>query len=200
MTSTSLHPATATPAAGRDRELHRARTAGGVLTVGALAFAATPLLGDRGGQAVDVVATMFQVGIWFLVATMWRTHATGRSRLARSMLVVEMGLLSLASLASVLMLLPDAIGKSDPVMVLDVFWPLSMLGMAVVGVKVAVAGVWRGALRCWPAVAETWVLFVIPSIVVFGEVVGGVVAAAHLMVGYAVLGLLLVLRPDLTRG
>ncbi|HSK59045.1 MAG TPA: hypothetical protein VK935_08335, partial [Actinomycetospora sp.] len=81
--------------------------------------------------------------------------------------------------------------------VLDPFWPLSMLGMAILGVKVAVAGRWRGALRAWPVVAETWIFVALPSMVVIGPGIGSIVAGGHFIVGYGVLGLLLALRPGL---
>jgi hypothetical protein len=74
-----------------------------------------------------------------------------------------------------------------------------MLGMAIIGIKVAVAGRWRGALRAWPVVAETWIFVALPAGALLGPVVGGYVAGGHFIVGYGVLGLLLALRPDLTR-
>ena len=47
--------------------------------------------------------------------------------------------------------------------VLDVFWPLSMLGMFVIGVKIAFAGRWTGAARIWPLVAESWAVVSVPA-------------------------------------
>jgi hypothetical protein len=73
-----------------------------------------------------------------------------------------------------------------------------MLGMAIIGIKVAVAGRWRGALRAWPVVAETRIFVTLPA-GALGPVVGGYVAGGHFIAGYGVLGLLLALRPDLTR-
>jgi hypothetical protein len=33
---------------------------------------------------------------------------------------------------------------------LDAFWPLSMLGMFFLGIRIAIAGRWTGAARWWP--------------------------------------------------
>lgn len=83
---------------------------------------------------------------------------------------------------------------------LDAFWPLSMLGMAVVGVTVAVAGRWTGMLRFWPAVAETWALVTVPVLGALGPEVGNPVGAVHMLLGYGVLGLLLAVRPERAGG
>ena len=68
---------------------------------------------------------------------------------------------------------------------LDAFWPLSMLGMAAIGIRIAIAGRWTGAARCWPLGAESWAPVDIPV----AQLAAGVApftAAAHLVVGYAV--------------
>ena len=44
----------------------------------------------------------------------------------------------------------------------DAFWPLSMLGLAAIGVRIAVAGHRRGAARFWLMVAESWAPIVVP--------------------------------------
>jgi hypothetical protein len=73
-----------------------------------------------------------------------------------------------------------------------------MLGMFVIGIKVAFAGRWRGVLRAWPLVAETWAVVTVPAFLILGEPVSSWVGGAHLLVGYATLGALLALRPELT--
>ena len=88
----------------------------------------------------------------------------------------------------------DAVGVSDlsqPAwLALDLFWPLSMLGMFLIGIRIAVAGRWEGLTRYWPIVAESWAVVTIPAMGIFGEEVGKYVGALHLLVGYAVLGVL----------
>ncbi|WP_433037536.1 hypothetical protein [Actinomycetospora sp. CA-053990] len=179
------------------------RALGVGLAVGATAYAIPFMI--FGGQEtgigrfmIDLSGVFFQLGVFCLLAAMWRTRATGTTRLARSMIVVESVVLGVATVQS-LLTLPAMGGEwSTAATVLDPFWPLSMLGMAVLGVKVAVAGRWRGALRAWPVVAETWVFVALPAMALLGPTVGSVVAGGHFIVGYGVLGVLLAVRPDLT--
>ena len=71
-----------------------------------------------------------------------------------------------------------------------------MMGMFFIGIRIAVAGRWKGATRFWPLVAESWAVCVIPTMGMFGESVASVVAAAHLLVGYTVLGVLVSRKVD----
>jgi hypothetical protein len=65
-----------------------------------------------------------------------------------------------------------------------------MLGMLFIGIRVAVAGRWTGVTRFWPLVAESWAAVVLPINGILGGAVAQYVAAAHLIVGYTVLGVL----------
>jgi hypothetical protein len=180
----------------------RLRLLGAGLAVGATAYAVPFMLygsheAGIGRFMIDLTGVFFQLGVFCLLAAMWRTRATGTSRLARTMIVVESVVLGLATVQS-LLTLPSMGGEwSTAAEALDPFWPLSMLGMAILGVKVAVAGRWRGVLRAWPVVAETWIFVALPAMAVFGPGIGSVVAGGHFVVGYGVLGLLLAVRPDL---
>lgn len=200
-------PAPATPAAPTDLRPSAGtgaiRALGAGLAVGAVAYAIPFMI--FGGQetgagrfVIDLSGVFFQLGVFCLLAAMWRTQATGTTRPARAMIVVESVVLGVATLQS-LLTLPAMGGEwSTAATVLDPFWPLSMLGMAILGVKVAVAGRWRGALRAWPVVAETWVFVALPAMALLGPTAGSVVAGGHFVVGYGVLGVLLAVRPDLT--
>ena len=55
---------------------------------------------------------------------------------------------------------------------LDAFWPLSMLGMFLIGIRIAVAGRWTGVSRYWPMVAESWAVVTVPAMAIFGPTVG----------------------------
>ncbi|MEU5724418.1 hypothetical protein ABZ783_21670 [Micromonospora sp. NPDC047738] len=132
-----------------------------------------------------------------MVHTQLRTSATGTSRAARGLLRVEFVLLTLATLWSILHGAVPAWRDSAPVAILDVFWPLSMLGMAIIGIKIAFAARWRGAARVWPAVAESWALVTVPAFGIFGSPIADWVGAGHLLIGYTMLGLILALRPQL---
>jgi hypothetical protein len=146
----------------------------------------------------DVGALPFQLSLFALVTTQLRTGATGTTRVARGMLRAEYGLLTLATLWTVLHALLPSARDAVWMHVLDAFWPLSMLGMFVIAVKIAFAGRWTGVLRAWPLVAESWAVVTVPAFGAFGAVVGQYVGVAHLLVGYTVLGVLLATRPHLT--
>jgi hypothetical protein len=170
----------------------------GTLVWAAAIFTVTPTPESSLGTTIsDLGALPFQASLFALVTLQLRTRATGLGRAAVAMLRVEYVLLALASTWTVLHGLVPSFRDDLWLAVLDVFWPLSMLGMAVIGVKVALAGRWRGPVRIWPLVAESWGPVTVPAFVLSGGAlwwVGGV----HLLVGYLVLGVLLALRPDLT--
>lgn len=183
-------PATA-PATTRRFARH-----GAVLTAGATAWALCILavgadpVGATAEAFYSLTSGLFQIGLLCLLRVLWVTRALGTGRLARSVLRVVAGMVVIAIGSTV----ADGIGVSDLDRIgwalLDAFWPLSMLGMFAIGIRIAVAGRWTGVHRFWPMVAESWALVVIPVLTVFGESAGAVVGAAHLMVGYAVLGVL----------
>jgi hypothetical protein len=83
--------------------------------------------------------------------------------------------------------------------IFDACWPLSMLGMFAIGVRIAIKGRWRGVLRFWPLVAESWGVVVVPTYGMF-PAAAGFVGGTHLLVGYATLGALLARRPHLVLG
>lgn len=168
---------------------------GSVLTAGAAAWSAAILAFgvDPGEETWPLIgfglgSGLFQVGLLLLVRVLHRTQALGTGRVARTFLRLETGALLLA-IGSTLV---DMFGISDLTqpgwMLLDAFWPLSMLGMFLIGIRVAVAGRWRGVSRFWPMAAESWAVVTVPSLALFGAGVAQWVGALHLLVGYAVLG------------
>ena len=171
-------------------------THGRMLSLGAGAWATAILLvgnnpsGQPGLAITGIGAGLFQVGLLFLLRVLWRTRALGEGRVARTVLRVEAVLVSLAMCSTFV----DAVDVSDLSQpgwaLLDAFWPFSMLGMFFIGIRIAVAGRWKGASRFWPMVAESWAVVVIPTLGIFGETVAQHVAWIHLVVGYTVLGVL----------
>ena len=169
---------------------------GRVLSIGALAWAASMAVfglnpeGDLGLAVQGGGAALFQIGLLFLLRTLWRTQALGSGRIARAVLRVESVLVTGAIASTVV----DAIQVSDLSQpgwaALDAFWPFSMLGMFFIGIRIAIAGRWTGPSRFWPMVAESWAVVTIPAMGIFGASVGNVVACLHLLVGYTVLGVL----------
>ena len=149
--------------------------------------------------AYKVSSLLFQLGLVALVGVQLRTRATGTGRLARWSLHVEHVLLALAIASSVQWIVAPDLSEDAFFLALDLFWPLSMLGMAAIGIRIAIAGRWRGPARVWPAVAETWALVMFPVAAVADVATESLVGAGHLLLGYGVLGVLLALRPELTR-
>jgi hypothetical protein len=148
--------------------------------------------------AYKASSLLFQLGLVALVAVQLRTRATGTGRLARRLLHAEHVMLGLAIASSIQWIVAPDVSEDAFFLALDAFWPLSMLGMAAIGIRIAIAGRWRGPARIWPAVAETWVLVMLPVSALASTEVGSFVGAAHLLVGYTLLGLILALRPELT--
>ena len=173
------------------------------LVLGALTWAMSSFaLGFNPSSAAGIVVQdlsglAFQVGVMSLVLLQLRTAATGTGRGARILLRVEQVLLSLAMVWTVVHALVPSARDEVWLAVLDVFWPLSMLGMFVIAIKIAVAGRWQGLARYWPLVAESWAVVSVPSMAIGGAEVGRYVGSVHLLVGYVTLGLVLLVRPHL---
>jgi hypothetical protein len=177
------------------------RRVGAGLATGTVLWASTMVIWGGtaqgfGGRMGDLAGLAFQLGLFGLLQVQLRTRATGTSRKAVAMIKVEHVLLALASLWSLLHAITPDTGW---LVALDVFWPLSMLGMGIIGIKIAVAGRWSGALRVWPMVAESWVFVAVPAYAITGgSIVGSCIGAGHLLLGYTMLGVLLARRPELT--
>ncbi len=164
---------------------------------GMLAFTNTPQAGTVGHLVYEVSALLFQLGLVTLVTLQLRTRATGTGKLARGFLHAEHVLLGLAIASTLTWMFLREYDDTVWFLALDVFWPLSMLGMAAIGIRIAIAGRWKGAARIWPLVAESWAPVAIPASVLlpgFAHFVG----AGHLAIGYVLLGLILARHPELT--
>jgi hypothetical protein len=163
---------------------------------GILVFGLDPEAGWR-GTTYNLTSFLFQVGLVALVTVQLRTGAIGTGRLARALLHVEHVLLGLAMLSTLMYAFLPEHREEAWFLALDAFWPLSMIGMFAIGIRIAVAGRWTGAARWWPLGAESWAPINIP---IAGALpaLSPYVAAGHLLVGYAALGVVLALRPELT--
>lgn len=166
--------------------------AGTMFTVGLQADGLGARIGDLGGLA-------FQLGLFGLLTVMLRTRATGTSRASVVMLKVQYLVLGLASAWSLLhAVLPAPIQDAPWMQVLDIAWPLSMLGMLIIAITVATAGRWTGLLRWWPMVAESWFIAVTAGAMILGDTGANWIGGTHLLLGYATLGLLIARTPQRT--
>ena len=187
------------------------RRAGWAMAAGALTWSATTFAVGNAPDTVtgirvqDAGGFAFQVGVVGLVLAFMRTRAVGDGRGARHFLRAELGMLALAMTWTVLHFAdPLWADETGWVLALDAFWPLSMLGMFVLGIKVFRARRWSGSLRWAPMIAETWAVVTVPTFIVTQATDGpawlpAVVGATHLLVGYARLGVLMARHPELTR-
>jgi hypothetical protein len=167
---------------------------GTMLTVGALSWSSMiAVFGFNTDStayqyAHNASAFLFQVGVLSLVRVLWRTQAIGGGKVARTVLRIETGALALAMASTA----SDFFGLTNldnpASLALDMFWPISMLGMFLIGIRIAIAGRWKGISRFYPLVAESWAVVTVPTMGIFGEGVARWVGAAHLVIGYAVLG------------
>jgi hypothetical protein len=192
-----------TPAPARTDTAGLVRAAGAAVAVGStawaggiLAFGLNPEPGWR-STAYGLTSLLFQLGLVALVAAQLRTGAAGTGRLARFFLRTEHALLGLAIVSTLAYTFLPAQRDAAWFLALDPFWPLSMLGMFAIGIRIAIAARWTGAARWWPAVAESWAPVNIPIAQALPDL-SPFFAAGHLLVGYAALGVVLVLRPELT--
>jgi uncharacterized membrane protein len=151
-----------------------------------------------GSTIGDLTGLIFQVGLGGLLLVQLRTGATGTSKTAVVLLRVQLAVLAVAAAWSLVHgVLPSPADEAAWLMVGDAAWPLSMLGMAIIGVVVAAVGRWRGLLRWWPLFAQSWLLVALPAQAVLGEgAAATAVGVAHLLLGYGVLGVLLARRPE----
>jgi hypothetical protein len=192
-------PTSTTPAATRLARRVGFAVAGGsaAWAAGMLAFTNTPAAGTWQHFVYEISALLFQLGLVALVALQLKTAATGTGKLARGFLHAEHLLLGLAIASTFTWMFFREYDDTAWFLALDVFWPLSMLGMAAIGVRIAIAGRWKGAARIWPLVAESWAPVAIPaSVLLVGY--AHYVGAAHLAIGYVMLGVILARRPELT--
>lgn len=180
------------------RRLGLGLTAGSLAWAGAMFMYGSNPVDSAEIAVTDLTGLAFQLGVFALLTTQLKTRATGTSRAAAALLKVEFVLLALASVWSLIHGAVPAWRDATWLAVLDAFWPLSMLGMFIIGIKVAFAGRWRGVARIWPLIAETWVVAVAPFFVLVGEHVSDIVAPSHLIIGYTTLGVILAARPHLT--
>lgn len=161
-------------------------TAVGGVTWGA-ANLFSPSSPEQNSQVEIWASAPFQLGLLALLAVMWATSAAGLGRWSRTALAVE-GVAVVLAIGWTIPYLFDANRASTGLLaVLDVFWPLSMAGLIVVGVLVLRARRWPTPTRYLPLAASLLIPFDI-AISWAPETVRGVVSTLYLAVAYGSLG------------
>lgn len=136
---------------------------------------------------------LFQLGLVALLAVMRATDATGTSRAARIVLNAEIVALGLAIGWTVPFLFDANREHTTILVVLDAFWPLSMVGLVVVGVFVARVGKWPVPTRYLPLAASLLIpVDIVLAVAGVGTEAQTVVRSAYLALAYLALGLAIV--------
>ncbi|MEU6711694.1 hypothetical protein ABZ897_09470 [Nonomuraea sp. NPDC046802] len=176
------------------------RIAGTLLATGATAWGVgTVIVGDKvyeGIQTLDTITGMlFIVGLFAFVWTVLSTGGTGDGWTR----IIPAGLLVLLPGAFVLNALSFGYATHDdfplPLMILDACWPLSQLGMLVLGIVIAIKGRYQGALRWLPMLAGLWFPVTMAAQIFAGSVISTYVSAAWLLGMHAHLGVRIAVRP-----
>lgn len=159
---------------------------GGVLW--GVAWIVSPSEQGDNSQVEIWASGVFQLGLLALLGVMWWSRATGDSRLARGLLAAELVAVVLAVAWTVPYLFDANRPTTGVLVVLDAFWPLSMVGLLMVGIMVARAGRWPRPLRYLPLVAA---LLIPVDIAVSGasDDVRNAVMGCYLALSYGALGL-----------
>jgi|SRR5437868_10313250 len=185
------------PAPTGDRLL-RTRLTGAALATGTAAWVTGLVVaGDRIKDEivpVEIVGSLlFLLGVFPLVALVLATRGTGE-RKGRAIPVVEMALLvpAMAWCPIALIYQDDAPAWTIP---LDLCWPLSMLGMLVLGIAVATTGRYRGFLRWQFLLCGLWLVATLPAQALLGDTGGTITGALWLALTYGVLGVRLAVSP-----
>jgi hypothetical protein len=134
------------------------RGCGVAVALGGIVWGAAWLLSpsqpDRNSHVEIWASGVFQLGLFALLAVMWATAATGIGRWARTALVAEGVAVALAFAWTVPYLFDANRPDNGLLLVLDPFWPLSMVGLIVIGVLVVRARRWPAPLRYLPLAAS----------------------------------------------
>lgn len=159
--------------------------------------------GDPAGlqsRAFNLAGLVFQAGVLATLLTMSRTLAAGPRLGGRVLLRVVQTVLVVAMVSTVLTTIFPFDTAPTWVLLLDLGWPVSMLGLLVVGITVAALGRWHGALRVWPLLCGSWLLVAMATDTLVGEdsIAGMVVVGFWTAASFPVLGVLLAVRPELT--
>jgi hypothetical protein len=161
-------------------------TAVGGITWGA-AWQFSPSSPEQNSQVEIWASGVFQLGLLALLAVLWGTSATGTGRWGRTALAAEGVAVVLAVGWTIPYLFDANRAHTGLPVVLDVFWPLSMAGLIIIGVLVLRARRWPAPTRYLPLAAS----LLVPVDIALSwapATVRGAITALHLALAYGLLG------------
>jgi hypothetical protein len=202
-TPPGAHPARTAPIT-RPYPTGRIRAAGLLLAAGAAAWAVgLVVVGDRVQEGILVLDTVtgmaFLVGVaalaWIVLAT--RATGSGAGRVLPVILLVLLAGAFALNAASFGYATRDEFPL--PLMILDACWPLGQLVVLVMGVVVAARGQFAGLLRWQPLLCGLWFPVSMIAQIILGSAGSVWVSSAWLLLAHVLLGLRLLVQPDLSR-
>lgn len=134
------------------------RAAGATVALGGVMWGASwvfsPSTQEVNNQVEIWASAVFQLGLLALLAVVWATAATGTGRWARAVVAAETVAVVLAIGWTVPHLFEANREQDGLLPVLDLFWPVSMAGLIVMGAMVAWARRWPTHIRYLPLAAS----------------------------------------------
>lgn len=170
------------------------RACGGAVAMGGVTWGAAKLFSPSTSEVNNQVEIwaggVFQLGLLALLGVLWGTAATGTGRWTRGVVAAEVVAVVLALGWTVPHLFDANREQAGILPVLDVFWPLSMVGLIGVGVLVVRARRWPVPVRYLPLAAS--LLVPVDLAVIWApESARNVVTGLYLAAAYGLLGVLI---------
>lgn len=161
-------------------------TAVGGITWGA-AWQFSPSSPEQNSQVEIWASGVYQLGLLALLAVLWATSATGPGRWGRTALAAEGVAVVLAIGWTVPYLFDANRGNAGLLVVLDFFWPLSLVGLIIIGVLVLRARRLPTPIRYLPLLASLYIPVEI-AISWAPDTAQAAITALYLALAYALLG------------
>lgn len=164
-------------------------TAVGGITWG-VAWQFSPSSPEQNSQVEIWASGVYQLGLLALLAVLWATSATGPGRWGRTALAAEGVAVVLAIGWTVPHLFDANRARTGLLDVLGFFWPLSLVGLIIVGVLVLRARRWPTPIRYLPLLASLYIPVEI-AVSWAPDTVRDAISAMHLALAYGLLGFMI---------
>ncbi len=198
-----VHPSGPVP--GRGPAAWHVRLAGLLLVAGPLVWASSFIakpadLGEDEIYDFDMITSVFfLIALFGLASVVLASRATGDGK-GRAFPIVPMVLFPFG-VATSLGSVPYDTYDQTPLWVnaTDPAWPLSQIAMLASAIAIIKVGRWQGALRWLPLAGALWLVVGMASQIALGEEAMAYVFTGWMIVTYAALGVLFLLRPQAVR-
>ena len=132
-------------------------------------------LDNNGNSSLGGVCDLIYMTGWMCsIIALLRLNATGSRKKDRTILYVQMGVLTVAQIWNI-WTIADPQNSNVLYSIMDNFWPISNLTLLIVGLVVAAKGVLRGRNRFTVMIAGFWLPFSIITFMLVGQGIAGVI-------------------------